>query len=105
MSLGFVFPGQGAQQVGMAADFAESHATVRELLAEANDALGFDLAAVVKRSRAVSKRLNGGVGHLLKKNKVPVFDGRGRLGKRDDGNSGPSRGAPCCASWGISSSG
>ena len=40
MSLGFVFPGQGAQQVGMAADFAESHATVRELLAEANDAPG-----------------------------------------------------------------
>ncbi len=41
--------------------------------------VGYDLAAVVKRSRAVSKRLNGGVGHLLKKNKVTVFDGRGRL--------------------------
>jgi dihydrolipoamide dehydrogenase len=39
----------------------------------------FDLAAVVKRSRAVSKQLNRGVAHLLKKNKVPVFDGRGRL--------------------------
>jgi dihydrolipoamide dehydrogenase len=41
--------------------------------------VGYDLAAVVKRSRAVSRRLNAGVGHLLKKNKVTVFDGRGRL--------------------------
>jgi len=40
---------------------------------------GFDIADVVKRSRAVSKRLNQGVGHLLKKNKVTVIDGRGRL--------------------------
>lgn len=41
--------------------------------------VGFDLAAVVKRSRGVSKRLNQGVGHLLKKNKVKVFDGTGAL--------------------------
>jgi dihydrolipoamide dehydrogenase len=41
--------------------------------------VAFDLAAVVKRSRNVAKRLNAGVGHLLKKNKVTVFDGRGRL--------------------------
>ena len=41
--------------------------------------VAFDLAAVVKRSRTVAKRLNAGVGHLLKKNKVTVFDGRGRL--------------------------
>ena len=40
---------------------------------------GFDLAAVVKRSRGVSGRLNQGVGHLLKKNKVTVIDGRGKL--------------------------
>lgn len=40
---------------------------------------GFDLDAVVKRSRAVSKQLNSGVGHLLKKNKVTVFDGWGKL--------------------------
>ena len=43
------------------------------------DNAGFDIAAVVKRSRQVSGRLNQGVGHLLKKNKVTVIDGRGRL--------------------------
>ena len=43
------------------------------------DKAGFDLAAVVKRSRNVSGRLNQGVGHLLKKNKVTVIDGRGKL--------------------------
>ena len=40
---------------------------------------GFDLSAVVARSRAVAKRLNRGVAHLLKKNKVTVLEGRGRL--------------------------
>jgi dihydrolipoamide dehydrogenase len=39
----------------------------------------FDVAKLVKRSRKVSKRLTAGVKHLLKKNKVTVFDGRGRL--------------------------
>ena len=31
--------------------------------------IGFDLVKVVKRSRDVSAKLQGGVGHLLKKNK------------------------------------
>ena len=35
----------------------------------------YDPAAVVKRSRAVSKRLNDGVGFLMKKNKVAVIWG------------------------------
>ena len=39
-----------------------------------------DIARVVKRSREVAAQLNAGVGYLLKKNKVPVFDGSGRLG-------------------------
>jgi dihydrolipoamide dehydrogenase len=43
------------------------------------DNIRFDLAAVVKRSRAIAKQLASGVGHLLKKNKVTVFDGQGRL--------------------------
>lgn len=38
-----------------------------------------DLKKVVERSRKVAAQLNGGVGHLLKKNKVQVFDGRGKL--------------------------
>ncbi len=41
--------------------------------------VSFDIGDVVKRSRGVSKQLNGGVGHLLKKNKVTVVDGEGKL--------------------------
>ena len=41
--------------------------------------VGYDVGEVVKRSRGVSKRLNGGVGHLLKKNKVTVIDGEAKL--------------------------
>ncbi len=42
----------------------------------------FDVGKVVQRSRNVAKQLNAGVSHLLKKNKVTVFDGRGRLNGR-----------------------
>ncbi len=40
-----------------------------------------DPAAVVKRSRDVSSRLNGGVGYLLKKNKVDVIWGEAIIDK------------------------
>src|SRR6204780_4946136 len=39
----------------------------------------YDPAAVVKRSRAVSKRLNDGVGFLMKKNKVAVIWGEASI--------------------------
>ncbi len=39
------------------------------------DNVTFDPAAVVKRSRGVSKRLNDGVGFLMKKNKVQIIWG------------------------------
>ncbi len=39
------------------------------------DGVGYDLDAVVKRSRDVAKQLNSGVGHLMKKNKVEVVMG------------------------------
>lgn len=38
-----------------------------------------DLAAIVKRSRGVAKQLNQGVTHLMKKNKITVHMGEGRL--------------------------
>jgi dihydrolipoamide dehydrogenase len=43
------------------------------------DNIKFDLEKIVKRSRAVSKQLTSGVTHLMKKNKVTVFDGYGKL--------------------------
>ena len=43
------------------------------------DGIGYDLEAVVKRSRAIAKQLNSGVGHLLKKNKVTAIMGEATL--------------------------
>ena len=43
--------------------------------------LSFDLDAVVARSRAVAKQLSGGIGHLMKKNKITVFMGTATLPK------------------------
>ena len=44
-----------------------------------NDKPSFDLAKVVARSRAVAKQLNQGVTHLMKKNKIAVHMGEGKL--------------------------
>ncbi len=41
----------------------------------------YDLDAVVARSRGVAKQLSGGIGHLMKKNKVTVFMGAATLPK------------------------
>jgi len=41
--------------------------------------VGYDAQAVVKRSRAVSKRLNDGVGFLMRKNKVTVIWGEAAI--------------------------
>ena len=41
--------------------------------------LKIDLAKIVERSRSVAGQLAGGVAHLLKKNKIDVVEGRGRL--------------------------
>ncbi|MEL6798354.1 MAG: dihydrolipoyl dehydrogenase [Pseudomonadota bacterium] len=43
------------------------------------EGIGYDLDAVVKRSRGVAKQLNSGVGHLMKKNKVTVVMGEATL--------------------------
>jgi dihydrolipoamide dehydrogenase len=43
------------------------------------DNIKFDVEKIVKRSRAVAKQLSSGVTHLLKKNKITVFDGTGKL--------------------------
>ena len=43
------------------------------------DKIGFDLDAVVARSRGVAKQLSGGIGHLMKKNKITVVMGEATL--------------------------
>jgi len=48
------------------------------------DGIGFDLSAVVARSRAVAKQLSGGIGHLMKKNKITVFMGTATLPKQGE---------------------
>lgn len=56
MSLGFVFPGQGAQSIGMLRELAVEHGVVTDTFTEASDALGFDLWALVQEGPA--ERLN-----------------------------------------------
>ncbi|MCE7798483.1 dihydrolipoyl dehydrogenase [Sphingobium sufflavum] len=53
-----------------------NHASDYGLKAEAISA---DIAAIVKRSRGVASKLNQGVTHLMKKNKITVHTGQGKL--------------------------
>ena len=41
--------------------------------------IGYDLDAVVKRSRGVAKQLSSGIGHLMKKNKIEVVMGEATI--------------------------
>lgn len=43
------------------------------------DNIGFDLEKIIKRSRGVAGQLNSGIQHLMKKNKIEVFDGEAVL--------------------------
>ncbi len=48
MPFAMMFPGQGSQSVGMLGALTESDAPAREAFEEASDALGYDLAALVR---------------------------------------------------------
>ena len=47
MTKAIVFPGQGSQAVGMLADLHENYDVVKQTFAQASDALGYDLWALV----------------------------------------------------------
>ena len=53
------------------------------------DNVGFDIEAVVKRSRDVAAQLSGGVGYLMKKHKVQVIEGTASLAKATNGAGAP----------------
>ena len=84
---------QGAAALGRSLSRPCKHAESYGLSAQG---VGFDLAKVVARSRGVAGQLQAGVKHLLKKNKVTVFDGHGRLAGKgkvavDQGRQGGGR--------------
>ncbi|MGE0408207.1 MAG: dihydrolipoyl dehydrogenase [Amphiplicatus sp.] len=58
------------------------------------DNVGFDLAAVVKRSRDVAARMEKGVQFLMKKNKIEVVMGAAALATTGNGPMSRLKGAP-----------
>src|SRR5436309_8030658 len=62
--------------------------------------VAYDPKKVIARSRAVAKQLSNGVGHLMRKNKITVFDGqatlagKGKIGVAKDGKGVADLGAP-----------
>ncbi len=48
--IGFLFPGQGAQHLGMGQQIAAQYPAAAALFARASEILGYDLAKVLKRA-------------------------------------------------------
>ncbi len=46
-SVGILFPGQGAQAVGMGRWLCENHATAKSLFDQASEILGYDLGGIM----------------------------------------------------------
>jgi pyruvate/2-oxoglutarate dehydrogenase complex dihydrolipoamide dehydrogenase (E3) component len=67
------------------------------------EGIGYDLDAVVKRSRGVAKQLSSGISHLMKKNKVTVVMGqatipaKGRVSVKTDKGTEELRRRPSCS--------
>ncbi|QQE80761.1 ACP S-malonyltransferase [Alicyclobacillus sp. SO9] len=47
MRLGYLFPGQGAQYIGMGKELIETYKEAKQLFAQADDALGFSLSRII----------------------------------------------------------
>jgi len=52
--------------------------------------IGFDIDAVVKRSRSVAGQLSSGISYLMKKHKIAVIEGSATLEKATNGTGAPA---------------
>lgn len=74
MSLGAVFPGQGAQSVGMLAELAEQSDSIEARFGEASEALGFDMWQMVQNGPAEDLSATQNTQPVLLSASVAVWD-------------------------------
>ncbi|XOV81604.1 MAG: ACP S-malonyltransferase [bacterium] len=74
MSVGAVFPGQGAQSVGMLAELAEQYPSVVQKFAQASDLLGFDVWKMVQEGPAEDLSATQNTQPILLTASVAIWD-------------------------------
>ena len=92
MRLAFLFPGQGAQAVGMGKALAEGYAEARAVFAEADEALGFPLSRVCWEGPAEELRKTVHTQPALLTHSVAAWRLVERLGLRPEWTAGHSLG-------------
>ena len=94
--IAFVFPGQGSQKVGMAADLAEASSAARDVLAEVDDALGQHLSRLMAQGPEDELTMTSNAQPAIMANAMAVVrvleDGGIALSQKGDAVAGHSLG-------------
>ena len=100
MALGAIFPGQGAQSVGMLADLAEAYPSVTEKFAQSSEVLGFDVWRMVQDGPAEDLSATQNTQPILLTSSAAIWDVWQAQADLPDFVAGHSLGeysALCCA--------
>ena len=93
----FIFPGQGSQKVGMGSELAAASRIAREVFEEVNDALGMDLARIMREGPDETLMLTENAQPAIMANSIAVLrvleiDGAIALADKADAVAGHSLG-------------
>lgn len=93
--IAFVFPGQGAQAVGMGKDFYDSHAGARARFEQANEALGFRLTELIFQGPEEELKKTANTQPALLATSLAILEAVKELGIEPDFVAGHSLGEYC----------
>lgn len=90
--IAFVFPGQGAQAIGMAKDVYEQHTGAKQIVDKADEALGFSISTIMFEGPESDLKMTANTQPALLTTSVAVYEAFKALGIQPDYVAGHSLG-------------